>query len=90
MRQRRLDLGESCSGGSTFSTRCRPGRQTCDEPAPAFGLITAREVEGLTESYGETVGIRDVSFQMQDGEIFGYLGPNEAGKTTIRTSRNDS
>ena len=40
------------------------------------------EVEGLSKSYGKNRGIVDVSFQVQEGEVFGFLGPNGAGKTT--------
>jgi ABC-2 type transport system ATP-binding protein len=40
------------------------------------------EVEGLTKSYGGKRGIADVSFQVEEGEVFGFLGPNGAGKTT--------
>src|SRR6202049_1274649 len=44
------------------------------------------EVEHLTKNYGSKRGIADVSFQVQEGEVFGFLGPNGAGKTTtIRT-----
>ncbi len=40
------------------------------------------EVEGLTKSYGSKRGITTVSFQVEEGEVFGFLGPNGAGKTT--------
>ncbi len=40
------------------------------------------EVENLTKSYGSKRGILDVSFQVEEGEVFGFLGPNGAGKTT--------
>ena len=40
------------------------------------------EVEGLTKSYGSKRGIADVTFQVEEGEVFGFLGPNGAGKTT--------
>jgi ABC-2 type transport system ATP-binding protein len=40
------------------------------------------EVEKLTKSYGSKRGIAEVSFQVQEGEVFGFLGPNGAGKTT--------
>jgi ABC-2 type transport system ATP-binding protein len=39
-------------------------------------------VENLTKYYGETVGVRDLNFQVETGEVLGFLGPNGAGKTT--------
>ncbi|GAB2616197.1 multidrug ABC transporter ATP-binding protein [Paractinoplanes abujensis] len=40
------------------------------------------EVQNLRKTYGDTVAVRDVSFTVEPGEIFGILGPNGAGKTT--------
>jgi len=43
------------------------------------------EVANLTKFYGKARGIVDVSFNEEEGEIFGFIGPNGAGKsTTIR------
>ena len=39
-------------------------------------------VNGLRESYGEFVAISDVSFEVEEGEIFGILGPSGVSKTT--------
>jgi len=40
------------------------------------------EVEKLSKSYGSKRGIIDVTFDVGEGEVFGFLGPNGAGKTT--------
>ncbi len=43
------------------------------------------EVRGLSKRFGSFAAVRDVSFHVEHGEIFGYLGANGAGKsTTIR------
>src|SRR6185295_8348815 len=39
-------------------------------------------VTGIRKTYGKTVAVEDVSFDVNDGEIFGLIGPNGAGKTT--------
>src|SRR5579875_3011267 len=44
------------------------------------------ETAKLTKRYGRSRGIIDLTFEIEEGEIFGFLGPNGAGKTTtIRT-----
>jgi len=40
------------------------------------------KVERLTRYYGKRRGVVDLTFEVQEGEIFGFLGPNGAGKTT--------
>jgi ABC-2 type transport system ATP-binding protein len=39
-------------------------------------------VDRLRKTYGTFVAVEDVSFEVEEGEIFGLLGPNGAGKTT--------
>jgi ABC-2 type transport system ATP-binding protein len=45
--------------------------------------MNAIEVEHLTKRFGELVAVDDISFTVEEGEIFGLLGPNGAGKTTL-------
>ena len=52
-----------------------PPRQATDGPA-------AIEAHGLTRRFGDFVAVSDVSFRIERGEIFGFLGSNGCGKTT--------
>lgn len=40
------------------------------------------EAEGLTKKYGTQIAVNSLTFQIREGEVFGFLGPNGAGKTT--------
>ena len=44
--------------------------------------MSAIAVRDLRKTYGELEAVRGISFEVQQGEVFGLLGPNGAGKTT--------
>jgi ABC-type multidrug transport system ATPase subunit len=46
-------------------------------------MQTIVEAEGIFKSYGGTEALKDVSFTVNQSEIFGFIGPDGAGKTTL-------
>jgi ABC-2 type transport system ATP-binding protein len=51
-------------------------------PRPAAAVEPVLSVRGLRKTYGATVAVDGVSFEVRPNEIVGLLGPNGAGKTT--------
>ncbi len=54
-----------------------------DFVAPNGHHPPAIEVEHISKKYGDFTAVDDVSFRVEEGEIFGLLGPNGAGKSTL-------
>ncbi|MDE2431344.1 MAG: ribosome-associated ATPase/putative transporter RbbA [Burkholderiales bacterium] len=64
-----------------------PDRRGSGEPLSIPPLVhrqgpPAIEAKGLTRRFGDFVAVNQVSFQIERGEIFGFLGSNGCGKTT--------
>ncbi len=47
-----------------------------------LGSSPAIDATNLTKRYSEVIAVNSISFQIGNGELFGFLGPNGAGKTT--------
>ena len=41
------------------------------------------EIKNVTKKYGDKIAINNMSFNVNDGEIFAFIGHNGAGKTTL-------
>jgi len=46
-------------------------------------MQTVIESSGLSKKFGDTKALTDISFSVSEGELFGFIGPDGAGKTTL-------
>jgi len=46
-------------------------------------MQTVIESSGLSKKFGDTKALTDISFSVSEGEVFGFIGPDGAGKTTL-------
>ena len=70
----------AAASGSERVVSTRPNTTSTD---PAAAATPAVEIAGLGFSYGERAALSDITFAIARGEIFGLLGPNGGGKTTL-------
>jgi ABC-2 type transport system ATP-binding protein len=48
-----------------------------------MGMVTVIETQGLTKQFGDTMAVDTVTLSVPQGSLFGLLGPNGSGKTTM-------
>lgn len=46
-------------------------------------MLTMIQAQHLLKTFGETTALNDISFEVNDNELFGFIGPDGAGKTTL-------
>jgi ABC-2 type transport system ATP-binding protein len=69
-------IGNRVTAVASFAGRGRV------EAAPRGDTTPAVEVCGLTKTFGDLTAVKEISFDVAQGEIFAFLGPNGAGKST--------
>ena len=75
-------MTQEFSSKSNGEAAARP-EPALDKPVYDPTAPPAIEVEQIVKKYGDFTAVDNVSFSVQEGEIFGLLGPNGAGKSTL-------
>jgi ABC-2 type transport system ATP-binding protein len=57
--------------------------ETSNQQIPLEGSDPAISARGLVRTFGKFTAVKGISFEVAKGEIFGFLGPNGSGKTTV-------
>src|SRR5215211_3673551 len=77
-----------CTWAASRSCKDKGGRGRVAEGSKAKGgrrggrAAKVLELQGLSRRYGDIVALDDLSFTVREGQMFGFVGPNCAGKTT--------
>jgi len=53
-----------------------------DDDFTTFGRIPVIETRKLTKSYGKLIAANEINLKLEEGDVFGFIGPNGSGKTT--------
>lgn len=69
-------------GGQYEANRSAVTAEADEQRRRTVSLMNAIEVNNLTKSFGNVRALRSVSFSVDEGEVFGLIGPDGAGKTT--------
>ena len=70
-------------GATDHNGAARPRRSGARSRSTArHGAPVVLRTAGLKKQYGRVTAVQDVSIAVQQGDVFGFLGPNGSGKTT--------
>src|SRR5664279_1114959 len=61
----------------------KPIQYDASSPLLRRGMGEAISIQHISKSYKDVQAVRDISFEVQKGELFGLIGPDGAGKTTL-------
>jgi ABC-2 type transport system ATP-binding protein len=69
---------------NVLKSKNNPSQPSSESPLFRRGLGAASiSIQHISKSYKDVEAVRDISFEVQKGELFGLIGPDGAGKTTL-------